>query len=295
MTPYSAISANKRKTYFIIFFFFILIATLGYLFGKAFDLGFGFVGVALIFAGAANFISYYYSDKIILSMSGAHPADKDTHRALIQAVENMSIASGLPQPKVYVINDSAPNAFATGRDPQHAVVVATTGILEKLRDVELEGVIAHEISHIKNYDIRLLGVVTILVGTIALASDVFLRTLWLSGDRDRRGNGIFMIIAILAAMLAPIAAMLLHLAVSRKREFLADADGALLTRYPEGLASALEKIAADNEKLEAASSATAHLYIENPFKSGERRNSFFINIFSTHPPVAERIKILRSM
>jgi heat shock protein HtpX len=198
-------------------------------------------------------------------------------------------------PKLYVIDDSAPNAFATGRDPKHAVIAATTGLLSKLKQVEIEGVVAHELSHIRNYDTRLLGVITILAGSIALLSDIFLRSLWLRGDKNRNTNQLFMLLAIAAAILAPVAATIMQLAISRRREYLADADGVLLTRYPEGLASALQKIAADDEKLEVASVATAHLYIENPFKSGKKKNSWIVNLFSTHPPVEERIKILRSM
>jgi heat shock protein HtpX len=262
-----------------------------------------FVGIMLIISGFMNWFSYYYSDKIVLSMSGARPADEREHRDLIESVENLSIASGLPKPKVYVVNDPAPNAFATGRDPKHAAVCATTGILEKLSKSELEGVIGHELSHIKNFDTRLMGVVSILAGSIVILADFFMRSLWWEGlggeDRDRNsgGNGLFLIIGLIAAILAPIAATLIQLAISRRREFLADADGALLTRYPEGLARALEKIAADRNVLKHASNATAHLYIENPFKtdSGKKTGSFLAGLFSTHPSIEERVKILRSM
>ncbi len=295
-TPYHIASVNKRKTWIIVFFFIILAVTVSYIIGRSLGYnGLTIAGIFLIISGIASFISYYYSDSMILSLSGARPATKEDHWDFYTSVENLTLATGLPMPKLYVINDSAPNAFATGRDPNHAVIVATTGLLSKLRNVEIEGVVAHELSHIKNYDTRLLGVVTILVGSIALLSDVFMRSLWFRDNRERNQNAPFLILAILAAVLAPIAATLLQLAISRKREFLADADGALITRYPEGLASALEKIANDNEKLESASVATAHLYIENPFKSGGKRNSWFVNLFSTHPPIEERIKILRSM
>lgn len=295
-TPYDIAASNKRRTVFIFTFFIVLAVTVAYIMGQALGYnGITVAGIFLILSGIWSFISYYYSDSLILTMSGAKPATRDHHFALYTAVENLSIASGTPMPKVYVIEDTAPNAFATGRDPKHAVIAATTGLLQKLRPVEIEAVVAHEISHIKNYDTRILGVITILAGSIALLSDIFLRSLWFRGDRDRNNNQIFMILALAAAILAPIAATLMQLAISRKREFLADADGALLTRYPEGLASALEKIAADNEKLEVASVATSHLYIENPFKSGEKKNSWVVNLFSTHPPVEERIKILRSM
>jgi heat shock protein HtpX len=293
--PYDIAASNRRKTVFIFLFFIILAVTAAYVMGQS--LGYNGLTVAslfLILSGIWSFVSYYFSDSLILTMSGAKPANKVHHRAFYTSVENLCIASGLPMPKLYIIEDSAPNAFATGRDPKHAVVAATTGLLHKLRDIEVEAVVAHELSHIKNYDTRILGVVTILAGSIALLSDIFLRSLWFQGDR-KNNNQIFMILGLVAAILAPVAATIMQLAISRKREFLADADGVLLTRYPEGLASALEKIAADNDKLKSASVATAHLYIENPFKSGKKRNSWYVNLFSTHPAVEERIKILRSM
>ncbi len=282
----------------------LFFVAVSYVLGRALGYGLSFVGIFLIISGIMNWVSYYYSDKIVLTMSGAHPADKHEHRDLIESVENLSIASGLPMPKVYVVNDPAPNAFATGRDPQHAAVCATTGILEKLSKSELEGVIGHELSHVKNYDTRLMGVVSILAGSIVIFADFFMRSLWWGGlggrDRDRdngNSNGLFLIIGLVAAILAPIAATLIQLAISRRREYLADADGALLTRYPEGLARALEKIAGDRNVLKHASNATAHLYIENPFKTdaGKKTTSFMANLFSTHPPIEERIKILRSM
>lgn len=284
-------------------FFMLLFIGVAYVLGKAMGYGLSFVGIMLIISGLMNWVSYYYSDKIVLSMSGAKPADENTHRDLIESVENLSIASGLPMPKVYVINDPAPNAFATGRDPKHAAVAATTGILEKLSKSELEGVIGHELSHVKNFDTRLMGVVSILAGSIVILADFFMRSLWWGGlggrnrDRESNGNGLFLVIGLVAAILAPIAATLIQLAISRRREFLADADGALLTRYPEGLAKALEKIASDRNVLKHASNATAHLYIENPFKTdtGRKSTSFLANLFSTHPPIEERIKILREM
>lgn len=295
-TPYDIVGSNKRKSIFIIIFFIILSVTVSYVIGRAQGYnGLTVAGIFLIISGIWSLISYYFSDSLILTMSHAKPATREHNFSFYTAAENMSIAAGIPLPKLYVIQDSSPNAFATGRDPKHAVVVATTGLLQKLRDVEIEGVIAHEISHIKNYDTRMIGIVTILTGSIALLSDFFLRSLWLRGDKNRNQNGFFLIIAIAAAVLAPIAATLLQFMLSRKREFLADADGALLTRYPEGLAAALEKISADDDKLQAASVATAHLYIENPFKSGKRKKSWYVNLFSTHPPIEERIKILRSM
>ena len=278
---------------FIIFFL-----TVSFVLGKSLGYGMSFAGVVLIISGLMSFASYYYSDKIVLSMSGARPATKAEFRDFYTIVENLSIASGLPMPKIYVINDPAPNAFATGRDPKHAAVAATTGILEKLSEAELEGVIGHELSHVKNYDTRLMGVVSILVGSIAILADVFFRSMWFRSDNDNKNSsGVFMVVGIVLAILAPIVATLIQLAISRRREFLADADGALLTRYPEGLAAALEKIAADKNVLKAASTATAHFYIENPFKNGSKNSSgqWFTNLFSTHPPTTERVKILRSM
>lgn len=243
--------------------------------------------------------SYYYSDKMILSMSNAKQIRKRDNPTLFRIVENLTIGAGIPMPKVYVIEDSAPNAFATGRDPKHAVVCATTGILEKLNKVELEGVIAHELSHIRNYDILLMSIVVLLVGIVTLLADFFMRSLWFGGGRrddraERNAQSIFLIVGIILAILSPIIATLMQLAVSRRREFLADASGVLLTRYPEGLASALEKISKDKEPLEVANNATAHLFITNPFKGKNARN-WFSGLFNTHPPVEERVKILRAM
>ncbi len=281
----------------ILFVLFFL--TVSYVLGQALGYGISWAGIMLIVSGLISFISYYNSDKIVLSMSGAKPADKNSHRQLYTTVENLSIVSGLPMPRVYVIEDPSPNAFATGRDPKHAAVASTTGLLTKLKDAELEGVIAHELSHVKNYDTRLMGVVAILVGSIAILADVFMRSMWLGGrDRDNRGGTqIFLLIGIKAAIIAPIAATLIQLAVSRRREYLADADGALLTRYPDGLADALGKIAADRTPLKHAHTGTAHLYIENPFKSDTKKTqgNWLTNLFSTHPPVDDRIKILRAM
>lgn len=303
MTIYSQISSNKLKTYFLMGIFILLFLFVSYFIGRYLGYGLSFVGVFLIISGLMSFVSYFYSDKIVLSLSGAKEAKRDEYRALYNSVENLSIASGLPKPKVFVVNDSAPNAFATGRDPKHAVVCATTGLLNILSESELEGVIAHEMSHVKNYDTRLMGVVAILAGSIAIIADFFLRSLFWGGiggrdnDNKNSGNVIFLVLGLIAAILAPIAATLIQFAVSRRREFLADANGALLTRYPEGLARALEKISQDPHKMKNASNATAHMYIENPFKSdsGKKQRSFFVNLFSTHPPVEERIKALRRM
>lgn len=296
MNIYSQISSNRWKTWLIVSLFVVFITTLAYVFGKANGMGFSYAGIALIISGIMSFASYYYSDKMILGMSNAKQIQKKDSPELFRIVENLCIGGGLPMPKVYSIDDSAPNAFATGRDPKHAVVCVTTGILEKLSKSELEGVIAHELSHVKNFDIRLMSIVVILVGVVTLLADFFMRSMWFSGRRDRedRANGIFLLIGIVLALLSPLIATLIQLAISRKREFLADASGALLTRYPEGLASALEKIAKDKEPLEVANNATAHLYIANPFK-GKNIQNWFSSLFNTHPPIEERIKILRSM
>jgi len=293
---YKQIDSNKRRTFFLFFFFFIFVVALGYLLSWYFDNPLILVA-AVAFSVIQSLISYYYSDSITLAISQAHEAPREEpFLELHRLVENLSITAGIPKPRVYVINDSAPNAFATGRDPKHAAVAVTTGLLEKLNKNELEGVVAHELSHIENYDIRVMTVVVVLVGVVALLSDFFLRWTWFGGGRrdEREGGGqlgaILLIVGIVLAILAPLFATLIQLAISRSREYLADADGALLTRYPEGLASALEKIALDKEPLEVANRATAHLYIESPLK-GQNVS----RLFSTHPPVEERIKKLREM
>lgn len=300
MNIYSAISANKNKTWLIMLLFVLIITTIVYVFSKALGYGIGFAGIALVLAGITSIGSYYYSDKIVLATSGAKQIQKQDHPELFRVIENLCIASGLSMPRIYIINDASPNAFATGRDPKHAVVCVTTGILDLLDKAELEGVISHELSHIKNYDIRLMGIVAVLVGFIAILSNLFTNQLWFGGFRERDGRGgggiqnIFLIVGIILAILSPIAATLIQLAVSRKREFLADASGALLTRYPDGLASALEKLANNKQNLKSANNATAHLFIVNPFK-GKSGKQLFVSLFETHPPIEERIKILRSM
>src|SRR3989344_5110964 len=294
MNLYSAVSSNKRKTWIIMFLFVVFITTLIYVFSKAMGLGLGVVGIALIFSGIASIGSYYYSDKLVLVTTGARKIEKSDNPRYFRIVENLCIAAGLPMPKVYLIDDPSPNAFATGRDPKHAVVCATTGLLSMMTDAELEGVIAHELSHIKNFDIRLAGVLAILVGFVAIASDIFIRATFFSRSDRNNSNAVFFLIAIAFAILSPIAATLIQLAVSRKREFLADASGVLLTRYPDGLASALEKLKNDHTPPRSASNATAHLFIENPFENKKVKN-FFTSLFNTHPPLDERIKILRSM
>lgn len=296
---YTEISRNKRRTAFIIGFFLVLVIGLGWVFSRVYET-YWVLPAAVIFASIQAITSYWWSDKITLAISGAHEVQKKEAPELYRVVENLSISAGLPTPRVYVIDDTAPNAFATGRDPKHAVVAVTTGLLEKLNKTELEGVIAHELSHVGNYDIRLMTVVVVLVGIVTLLSDWFLRFSFFGGDDDNNNGqigAILAIVGIILALLSPLFAMLLQLALSRKREYLADADGALLTRYPEGLAKALEKISADNEPLEVANKATAHLYISDPLKEHEGKDSrgWFAKLFSTHPDVMERIKCLREM
>jgi heat shock protein HtpX len=297
---YSAIQSNKMRTWFIMVFFTLFIAMVFFVLGKALGYGPSFLGFALILSGLMSLGGYYYGDKMVLSLSGARPADRKRDFDLYTVTENLAIAAGIPKPKVYVIEDTAPNAFATGRDPAHAVVCATRGLLTKLDRHELEGVIAHELSHIQNYDTRLMAIVAILVGSLAIVADFFLRSLWWGGgrsrDREDRGQigAIMMVLGIIFALLSPLIATLIQLSISRRREFLADASGALLTRYPEGLARALEKISRDPNVLHEATNATAHLFIINPFKE-KNFGAWFAGLFDTHPPIAERIKILRSM
>lgn len=303
MTAYTQVSANKFKTALIMFVFAIFITAVVFIFTNALGLqgpsSLGFAGIALIIAGVLNLITYYNSDKMVMAISGAKQIQKKDNPTVFRTVENLCIASGLPMPKIYIIDDSAPNAFATGRDPHHASIAFTSGILTKLTKLELEGVAAHELSHVGNYDTRLMAVVSILVGTIALLADWFIRiTWWGTGDRDNdrdSSSAIFMIIAIVLAILSPIIATLIQLAVSRKRELLADASGALLTRNPEELATALIKISKDPDPLEVANKATAHLYIVNPFKQSHKMVGWFANLFNTHPPIDQRVKALRAM
>ncbi|OGG15932.1 zinc metalloprotease HtpX [Candidatus Gottesmanbacteria bacterium RIFCSPHIGHO2_02_FULL_39_14] len=295
MSIYEHIQGNKIKTVFIMVFFTLFTTMLAYLLGKSLGYGTSWVGIALVFTGVTSIASYYYSDKIVLSISGAREADRSKDFDLYTVTENIAIAAGLPKPKVYLIDDSAPNAFATGRDPFHAVVCVTTGLVKKLNRRELEGVISHEISHIANFDIRLMAIVTVLVGMIALLSDWFTRSLWWKRDTDReRISAAVMIISLILVFISPLIATLIQLAVSRRREFLADASGALLTRNPQSLASALDKISKDREVLEAATNATAHLYIINPFKE-KKFSAWFASLFNTHPPIEERIRILKEM
>lgn len=292
---YSQISGNRRKTALILGVFVAVILALGWFVGAYIQDTTGALVVAFLFASFSALTSYYAGDKMAIWTSGARLVSREDATKLHRIVENLSIADGVPKPAIYIIPDAAINAFATGRDPAHASIAVTAGAIEKLEDEELEGVLAHELSHVKNYDIRVMTLVVLLVGTIALFSDFFLRMRWLGGSRrdsrDRSdGSGILLIVGLILIIVAPIVANLMKLAVSRKREYLADASGALLTRFPEGLARALEKIKTEARPLARASSATAHLFISNPF--GARRISA---LFSTHPPLEERIKLLRTM
>lgn len=298
-TAWDHVSGNIFKTWLIMFFFSLFTVGVIYVIARGFGYGemggLGLTGFALIIAGIMNFVSYYWSDKIVLGISGAKPIQKQDNPEVYRIVENLCITAGLPTPKIYIIDDTATNAFATGRDPKHAAIAFTKGILQKLNKQELEGVAAHELSHVGNRDTLVMTVVSVLVGTIALLSDFFLRSLWFGGrDRDNKGNTIFMVIALVAAILAPIVATLIQLAVSRRREFLADASGVLLTRYPQGLVSALLKISSDREPLEVANRGTAHLYIVNPLK-GSQVAGFLAGLFNTHPPIQARVKALQEM
>lgn len=291
---YEEITANKRRSFLLVSLFVIFLLLLGWVFGMSYGAGEAGVAIALAVALLVSLITFFYGDKMVLGISHARPVDKKQNPYLANVVEGIAIAAGVPAPKAYVIDDSAPNAFATGRNPENSSVAVTTGLLEKLNRLELEGVIAHEMSHIKNFDIRYAMLVAILVGTVTLVSDWMRRSFFYRGRRKkgRAGGGLIVIIALVLAILAPIIAQLIRLAISRQREYLADASGALLTRYPEGLASALEKISRDREPLEAANKATAHLYIVNPLL--EHRGKLN-TLFSTHPPAEERIRRLRAM
>ena len=305
---YEVQQSNKLKSSFITVLFLLFSFLTVYVLSQAFGIysgyevgGFGYVGIALIVSGVSTFISYYYSDKIVLGISGARVANSKEDRLFTSVAENLCIGAGLPKPKLYVIEDSAPNAFATGRDPEHAVICATTGLLEKLNRTELEGVIAHELSHVKNYDIRLMSMVSVMVGLIALLGDWFFRVSFhgrrSSNREDKSGIGaIILVLGIVFAILSPIIAQLMQLAISRRREFMADAGSVGITRQPQGLISALQKISLDHEPLEAANKATAHLYIANPFKDKANGTvDWFAGLFNTHPPITERIATLQKM
>jgi heat shock protein HtpX len=300
-TIYNQVDSNVRKSWLLISLFIIAIILIGYVFSYALNNP-GILYFAVGFSFISSFISYWYSDKMVLAMSAATEIKHEDNPELYHIVENLCITAGLPVPKIYLIDDTAPNAFATGRDPEHAVIAVTSGLLQKLEKVELEGVIAHELSHVGNRDILIATLVTVMVGVIVLLADGFRRWTFFgrrSRDNDREGGQlqlIIFVVAIVLSILAPLFATLMQLAISRKREFLADADGALLTRYPEGLARALEKISQDREPLEVANRATAHLYIASPFKENEKgKINFFTKLFMTHPPIEERVAALRGL
>ncbi len=294
-TLYTHQGENVRKTWMLMGSFLVLVIAVGYGAGWYLNSPLILYG-AIIFALIMNVGSYWFSDKIVLSMTRAHPVTRAEYPDLWNVVENLSITAGLPMPKVYVVDDSSPNAFATGRDPEHAVVAATTGLLQLLNKTELEGVMAHELSHIGNRDMLVMTVAVVLAGFIAILSDFFMRTMMYGGDNDRQKSPIFLVLAIAGIILAPIAAQLMQLAISRKREFLADASGALLTRYPEGLASALEKISGAGIPMQNASHATAHLFIADPYGGTKKSIGAKIGgLFKTHPDAVDRIRILREM
>lgn len=286
---YSAIAANKRNTVLIMGLFLLIIAGLGW----AFSAVYGSTGIfwgSLIGGAIYALIQYFAAAKLALAMNGAKEITKNDNPRLYRTVENLSIATGMPMPKVYIIDDPAPNAFATGRDPQHAYVAATTGLLDIMTDTELQGVMAHELGHVRNYDIRVMMIVFGLVSAIGLIADMFLRMMWFGSDDDNPPHPVFMILGVIAALLAPIVAMLVQAAVSRQREYLADATGAQTTRYPDGLASALEKLQQHGTALRRQNSSTAHLFFANPLKG-----KTLMNLFSTHPPLETRIDRLRGL
>ncbi|MFA7245293.1 MAG: zinc metalloprotease HtpX [Candidatus Magasanikbacteria bacterium] len=289
---YNQIDSNKRKTNILIIIFIMLIVAIGWFLNAYMGFGYGAVVGAIVVSIVMTLVSYYKADSIALHSTGAKETNSQDNPYVYRMVENMCITAGMPMPKVYIIDSPALNAFATGRDPEHSSIALTTGIIKALENEELEGVIAHELSHIKNYDIRIMTIVVVLVGTIALISDWFFRIRLFGGSRDsdNKSSGVIAIVGLILLILSPIIANLIKLAVSRKREYLADASGSLMTRYPEGLARALEKISASSTPLETANAATAHLFIANPFKK-----KAFSSLFSTHPPIEDRINKLRGM
>ncbi|HBT81510.1 zinc metalloprotease HtpX [Candidatus Giovannonibacteria bacterium RIFCSPHIGHO2_01_FULL_48_47] len=288
--------SNIRKTWLLIAIFLIIVTTLGWAFSRIYG-----NPVIFIFAFGLSILmslaSYWYSDKIVIATTGARPLPNSAAPEVHNIVENLAITAGIPKPKIYLVDSPQPNAFATGRDPEHAVVAVTSGILKIMNRAELEGVLAHEMSHIGNRDMLVSTVVVVLVGVVQLLSDIFLRSIWWRGRNDREGqaSAIFLLVGIVLAILAPIAGILIQLAVSRKREFLADASGVLLTRYPDGLASALEKLAHDNTPMRQANHATAHLWLDDPYQGKKNTVGWFAKLFMTHPPIKERVKRLREM
>jgi heat shock protein HtpX len=295
MNLYTQKDANIRRTWLLMTVFLVLVIALGWAIGYILQSP-GVLYFAVALAVVMNLVAFWNSDKIALAMSGAKPVSHNDNQNLYHIIENLCITAGLPVPKVYMINSSQINAFATGRDPKHAAVAVTEGALAKLSKTELEGVLAHELSHIGNRDILISTVVVVLAGIVAIMADWGLRASFWGGRGDdrREGGNLLLVLGLIIALLAPLASTLMRLAVSRKREYLADASGVLLTRYPEGLASALEKIGNDHELLRTATNATAHLFISSPFK-GKQKTGWLVGLFATHPPIEERIKILRGM
>lgn len=291
---YEQIDSNKRRSWLIIAFFIVFVSAFGYFFSYLYGYDWSFLVGALLISGVGSWISYYNSDTIALSLAGAHPVTHKTHPTYFNIVQNLSGVAGIPTPKIYLIDSPALNAFATGRDPEHGAIALTAGLLKTLTRTELEGVIAHELSHIRNFDTRLMTIVAILVGSIAMILNWSWRISWhKGGERDNKeGNAILMVIGLVFIILAPVIAQLIQLAISRRREFYADASGVMLTRQPSGLIGALKKIAAHEDiQLETANTATAHMYIDDPVTS-ETHGTWLAKLFSTHPPIAERIKAL---
>lgn len=310
MNIYNQKDSNIHKTWLLMAVFFGIVIGIGWAVSQIYHNP-GILYFAVVFSIGMNFVSYWFSDKIVLALHKAQPVELKSNPELYRILENLTITAGLPMPRFFVINDPSPNAFATGRNPQNAVVCVTSGLLEKLDRSEIEGVLAHELSHIGNRDMLVSTIAVVLVGFVSILADMFMRSLWFGGSRsrddDRGSSGIIIVIGILLSILAPIFATLIQLAISRKREFLADASGVLLTRYPEGLISALKKISAYSRPLQTATNATAHLFFQNPFgvdlsrgssakwddKEGERKTPWLAKMFSTHPPIEERIKALQ--
>ncbi|MGV8150461.1 MAG: M48 family metallopeptidase [Candidatus Woesearchaeota archaeon] len=297
VSAFDQAAMNKFKSYLLMFLFAAVLIGLAYIIGLVYGDGspliiISFMFIAFIISIVMALVSYFWGDKAALEISKARLANRKEHAHYINSVEGLAIAAQVPVPKIYVLPDQSINAFATGRDPKHASIAVTEGALKKLNRVELEGVIAHEMAHVKNYDMRLMTVTVILVGLIALLSDLFIRSMWFGGgDNDNKnGNAVILVVGIVLAILAPIIAELIKLAISRRREYAADATGAILSRHPKGLADALKKIKKDHEETKVATKATAHLYFSSPFKKG-----FFSNLFSTHPPIDERIRRLEGM
>ena len=296
---YEQIDSNKRRSFWVMALFILFISAFGYFFSYVYGYDWTFLVFAIIFSSVGSFISYYYSDSLALSLAQAHPVTRKAQPIYLATVENLAGVARIPVPKTYLIDSRAMNAFATGRDPEHAAIAVTQGLLDKLTRTELEGVVAHELSHIRNFDTRLMTIVAVLVGSIAMVMNWAWRTSMFGGrsrrsDSDNNANAILMLIGIVLIILAPIIAQLIQLAISRRREFYADASGVMLTRQPSGLIGALKKIAANEDiTLETANTATAHLYIDDPVTK-ETHGSWLANMFSTHPPISARIKALEA-